>query len=467
MSTFTRQLKKPWVVMPVVAVLAASGWLAFKPGPSDDAAATQAEPQMVEATVGTMSRTVSADGTVAAAETEDLSFGASGTVTAVHVAAGDTVTEGQVLAEIDSVQLAADVASAEASLADAEAKLADDLDADASAAQIQADEASVTSAQDQLDAATEALEGAELVATFDGTVSAVNVTVGEKLADGGAGGTDLTGSESGSGSSSATLGSDSGAAGGFPGASSSTESESSSTEADISIVSAGRYVVELGFDDTDIATIEVGQVATISTSSSSSSPFPGGGFLAGGFPGAGGTADQGEDPSADGEAADDATGSVPDLTEADAGVEGLVTEVGSVADASSGVAEYPVTVAFTDDTGELNVGASVSVEIAYEEVEDAVQVPAFAVTTTDGTSTVTVQEGDATETRTVQTGLTSGSMVQITEGLSAGESVVIEVPEVGERGGADGAGGGGAPQGFTLPEGFTPPAGFTPPNGGG
>ena len=59
-------------------------------------------------------------------------------------------------------------------------------------------------------------------------------------------------------------------------------------------------------------------------------------------------------------------------------------EVGRIADASSGVASYPVTVAFEDTDGEFNVGATVSVEITYDEVEDVVQVPALAVTTEDG-----------------------------------------------------------------------------------
>jgi multidrug efflux pump subunit AcrA (membrane-fusion protein) len=471
LSSITRHLKKPWVVMPLIAVLAVAGWyVAAADSSSTDASSTQAEPQVIEATIGTMSRTVAADGTVAAAETEDLSFGASGTVTAVDVQAGDAVTAGQVLARIDSVQLKADVAKAEASLADAKAKRADDIDADASDAQLKADEASITSAQDQLDAANEALQGATLVAGFDGTVSTVNIVEGERLADGGTGGTEVTGSGSGSGSSAASLGADSGGGAPSPGEGTSTETETTSSGAHISIVSADRFIVELGFDDTDIANIEVGQVATISTSSSSSTGFPDGGDfplgdgfpLGGGFPG-------GALPGADlaDEDAGATGGSEPDLAASSSdGIQGLVTKVGTVADASSGVAEYPVTVTFVDDSGDYNVGATVSVDIVYEEVEDAVQVPSFAVTTTDGTSTVTVQDGDSTETRTVTTGLTSGDMVQITDGLREGESVVIEIPALGDlsddaEGGGAGAGGGG------LPEGFTPPADFIPPNGGG
>ena len=100
--------------------------------------------------------------------------------------------------------------------------------------------------------------------------------------------------------------------------------------------------------------------------------------------------------------------------------------------ASSGVAAYPVTVIFDDTSGQFNVGATVSVAIDYAEVADAVQVPSRAVTASDGTSTVTVRKDDGDdETRTVTTGLTADGMVQITDGLEAGEQVVIAAPNFG------------------------------------
>ena len=82
--------------------------------------------------------------------------------------------------------------------------------------------------------------------------------------------------------------------------------------------------------------------------------------------------------------------------------------MGAVADASSGVASYPVTVSFTDTTGDYHPGATATVTITYAQVENVVQVPAFAVTTTNGTSTVTVSADGKKETRTVTTGLTVG-----------------------------------------------------------
>ena len=104
---------------------------------------------------------------------------------------------------------------------------------------------------------------------------------------------------------------------------------------------------------------------------------------------------------------------------------GTVTEVGAVADASSGVATYPVTVTFADTSGHYNAGADATVEITYAQKPDVVQVPVFAVTTTNGTSTVMVSGNGHEETRTVTTGLTSGNMIEITSGLTAGEQVVV------------------------------------------
>jgi macrolide-specific efflux system membrane fusion protein len=62
----------------------------------------------------------------------------------------------------------------------------------------------------------------------------------------------------------------------------------------------------------------------------------------------------------------------------------------------------------------------------------------MAVTTVEGTSTVTVRSDDGDEERTVDTGLTSGSMVEITSGLEAGEQVVVTVPGARDGGGPDG-----------------------------
>jgi multidrug efflux pump subunit AcrA (membrane-fusion protein) len=144
-----------------------------------------------------------------------------------------------------------------------------------------------------------------------------------------------------------------------------------------------------------------------------------------------------------------------------------VMSVGAIADASSGVASFPVTVTFESTSDELTVGSTVDVEIVYERIDDAIQVPAQAVTNQEGASTVVVRTDDGDETRTVETGVTSGGMVQVTSRLEAGEEVVITLA-TGVPAGGDGDGGGGGPGGgggFSPPPGFTPGGGF--PGGGG
>lgn len=436
----------PFVVMPLSALIVVAGWFGFQQIRSGASESTggQASEQIVEASSGEMAETVSAEGTVAYDESEDFSFTAAGTVEGVAVKAGDKVEEGDVLATLSSPSLEADVADAESSVAEAEATLADHEDADASDAQLDADRASIDAAEANLDAAQEALDGAKLVASFDGVVAEVNVTEGEELGSGGTNGVTASGSGSGSGNTGPTLGDSS-----QPSFGGNDDTSSEDTDPHIKLVSGSHFTVEIGVDDADVEKLKDGQKATLTLSTSSGSsgfPFPGGGGFprggdfpgGGGFPGLGGDQDEDEDSS-------DTT-----ATDVDSAA-GKVTDVGTIADASSGVAEYPVEVSFSDDSGDYNAGATVNVEIAYSKVEDAVQVPALAVTSSNGRSTVTVVgDDDSRETRTVTTGLRAGTMVQITRGLEAGERVVIGLPSFlrGNNGGGDGGGrGGGQPPG--------------------
>ena len=138
-----QRLRRPWVIIPAVLVLATGiWWFGFRSSGTSASAASPTQ-QLVAVTKGPIGSTVSAEGTVAAAQTDDLSFTSAGTVTAVNVKAGDTVTAGQVLATIDSAQLAAARRAAQSTLAKAQAKLSDDEASGASADQIAADQTSV------------------------------------------------------------------------------------------------------------------------------------------------------------------------------------------------------------------------------------------------------------------------------------------------------------------------------------
>jgi multidrug efflux pump subunit AcrA (membrane-fusion protein) len=448
-----RRWQDPNVLGVLVLVLAVAAfaiwWFLVRSTGSSSAAATPTD-QVVAATSGDLSRTVSATGTVAAAQQASLSFGSAGTVTAVNVKAGDTVTTGEVLATIDPVQLQAAVSSAQSGVASAEAKLSDDRAAGASSTQISADDASLTSANDALTSAQSDLAGASLVATFDGTVASVNLSAGEQLGSGGNGATTATGSGSGSGQSSSSLGSGSG--NGFGG--NNNSSSSSTANGQIELVSSGHYTVSLGVGSSDIAQVAAGQSATLTVTNAVTNRgfggfarlFGGGGATNGGGNGNGGNGNGGNGNGGNGtQNGGGATGAT---------ATGTVTDVGRVATASSGVASYPVTITFDAPATQFFVGATVTGAIDVATVHNAVQVPSRAVTTdTNGRSTVQVATdgtaGGARQTRVVTTGLVTGGETQIVSGLRAGESVVIAAPTFpGFAGNRTGTGGTGFPGGF-------------------
>jgi multidrug efflux pump subunit AcrA (membrane-fusion protein) len=481
-------MRKPYVLVPAVVAVAVAVGLGMG-ALGDGTTAASPTSQLATATRGPMTQTVSAEGTVAAAQTGNLQFGSSGTVTAVDVQAGDEVQAGQVLASVDSPQLRANVAAAESSVARAAAQLANDQSSGASAPRLAVDEADVAATNDQLANAQTALNGASLVATFDGVVSQVNVTVGEQLASSGSGATSATGSASGSGNSSASNGSSGSGAGGgsgtntgrnggsgantggssssansSPSGSSSSNSSSPSSQPDVQVVSKNSYVVQLPVASADVNAMKVGQQATLTvTASSTSGAFPGGGRFGGGFfgggafSGAGGGNNGGQraNGGANGQrgSGQGSTGqrSGGQAVAGAASATGTVTDVAQVATASTGVAQYPVTVTFTAGSRQIFVGSTVTGAVDTNTRNDVLQVPVRAVTATNGASTVTVLHNGRDEPRTVKTGLTANGMVEITGGLKEGEQVVVRLPA-----GFRGQGSGSASSGQRLPTGAGP-----------
>ncbi len=107
-----------------------------------------------------------------------------------------------------------------------------------------------------------------------------------------------------------------------------------------------------------------------------------------------------------------------------ADIRGEVASISSTATIADGVAVYPVTiiVASHDD---LREGMSATAEIEVGHVSDVVVVPAEAVVTADGVSTVRVRTEEGVEVREVEVGLSDGSYTEITSGIEAGEEVVL------------------------------------------
>lgn len=256
-----------WLVAGVALLVMAAGggawlWLGNDPAQAQSITAT--------ATVGEVTRTVSASGTLEPANAEELGFDVSGTVEEVFVELGDTVKEGQRLARVDRTVLDAELEAAESTYTAAQ----DDLDdaSGGSSTALAAAQAQYATARDDLDAAREAVADAVLRAPFAGQVVSLDLAVGDVVGSGG-------GASSGGSTSS------------VPGAATTTSATTSGTvqvasvssftldatvgSSDVESIKEGLQaeVTATGVDGTLYGTVtEVGRVAE--TSSSGSAAFP-------------------------------------------------------------------------------------------------------------------------------------------------------------------------------------------------
>lgn len=408
---------RTWIIAGVV-VLAIAGasvyWFVLRDSP---AAAAQSQTQTVAASLTTLEKSVDGTGTLTPGVQEDVSFASGGTVTSVLVAAGDTVTAGQALATIDTLSLDADVLAERASLAKAQATLAnseDDADGtDVSDAQIASNTKQVELAQSQVTAAEEKLAGATLTAPVDGILTSVDLAVGDVVSGSGGSGSGTTGSG--------------GSAGGSGGASAGGATTATTSSAQFTIVGTTSWTVAITVDESDIASLTVGNQAELTVDSLSNTIF------------------------------------------------GTVTEIGLISTSTRGVAGYPVTVTVTGDPEGLNDGVSADVSIIYERRTDVLTVPTAAVRQVDGASVVDKVAADGTQVATTVTvGETSGSSVEITDGLAEGDEVLVTIvaQSTGRTGGSDQntqmgefPGGGMPPGGADFPGGVMP-GGQGGPNGG-
>jgi macrolide-specific efflux system membrane fusion protein len=389
---------RPWVRVVAVALLvgvAGTGvyWFGFREAPAQ-AATPESTTTSVAASLSTIQQSVSGSGTLTPTVQEDVSFAVSGTVTSVDVAAGDTVTEGQQLATVDTLQLNAALLQAKADLASAQASLSNAQDeadgSDSSDAQVAALSAQVDVARTAVDDAEADMAGATLTAPVSGLLTTVDVEVGDAV----------TGSGSSSGSSGSATSGSTGGMGGSTGSTGSSSTTSTST-AQFVIVGTDAWQTSVSVSESDVALLSVGNQAELTTSSSTDTIY------------------------------------------------GTVTEIGLLSSSSGGVASYPVTVAVTGNPEGLHDGESVDVSIIYERRTDVLTVPASAVTTEDGQSVVTQEGADGgTVTTAVTVGETSGNLVEITEGLAEGDEVLVTTFSPRASGSGDGSGSGDTQQGF-------------------
>lgn len=196
--------------------------------------------QTVSVTTGTITQEVGASGTIAPASQASLNFAVSGTVTAVDVKAGQTVTAGETLATLGTSALQADVDAAQAQLTAARDRLSSDESSSAGTSAIDSDDAAITSAESSLSSAQTNLADASLTSTIAGTVASVDLAVGQAVSGGGGGNNAAAGSGS---------------------------------TAQITVIGTNSYLVSTTVDDTQVGEIADGDQATIVPSGSTATVY--------------------------------------------------------------------------------------------------------------------------------------------------------------------------------------------------
>ncbi len=367
------------IVAVVVVVLAGAGGLTYwLTSGSSTPTGLVVTTTVVPVTTGTIQQTVASSGTIEPASQANLNFAVAGTVTAVNVKAGQTVTSGQVLATVNTTSLSEQVSAAEAQLASANARLAADQASAASTTQIDSDQAAVTSAESSLSNAQTALSDASLTSTMSGTVASVSLAVGEQVTGTGSGGGG-TGTGTGTGTGSGT------GASGSAGTGSST--------AQIVVIGTNSYVVNTTVDDTEIGQIADGDQADIVPTGSSTTVY------------------------------------------------GTVASISLIGSQSSNVTTFPVVIDVTGSPAGLYAGSTAAVNIIVKQLNNVTEVPTAAISySSSGQATVTQVVNGAHVVKPVTVGAAQSGETQITNGVAAGDKVVEQV--ITFRGTPGGTGGG-------------------------
>ncbi len=113
----------------------------------------------------------------------------------------------------------------------------------------------------------------------------------------------------------------------------------------------------------------------------------------------------------------------------DVQLEGSVTAISPVPAATGGVVLYDITISLTAPEGtDPRVGMSATADIIIEKRSNVLLVPTQAIKQDrQGNSIVIVQDGEQLQPRPVVTGLSVGLQTEIVEGLSEGETILIEM----------------------------------------
>jgi membrane fusion protein, macrolide-specific efflux system len=381
----TRTIRRhPWISGIVVVLVLVGAGLGTYFGVRDDTpAAAAATSNVITVNTGTIRQSVSASGTVAPANQENLNFSVSGQVTKVSVSAGQRVKKGQTLATVNSASLSAAVAQAEATVASDQARVDDDNSNGATDTQIAADKAALTAAKNELNTAKQQLDSATLTSPIDGIVASVNLTVGQSVS-GSSSNNGSNGNNGNNGNNNGNNGNNNGNDGNNNGNDNGNNGNNGSSDPQILVIGTSSWIANATVDANSVGLIKVGNQAQLTVTGVS-------------------------DP-----------------------VYGTIASIGLVSSSSSGTASYPVVINVTGTPSGMHDGADVSATLIYKQLSNVLVVPTLALhhDASGGTYVEQVKNGKTVHI-TVQPGLESGGQTQIVSGLSAGDRIVVPQPRLG------------------------------------
>lgn len=365
---------KPAFKLVVLLLAIGLGWFAYSK--IKGSAASKTDYQTATVSKGTIVVSVSASGSVSAAQAADVTTNASGVVSKVYVKNGDKVKTGQAIAYLDLDQIAkqkyvsavSSYQSAKNSFDSAQANLytkqssefaanqkfindavARDLTTDdptyiqenadwlAAEASYKIQEAAIKQAQNSLSSAALSLQQASptIYSPISGTVTGLSLQQGTVIAEG-------------------------------------------STGKVASVVTGANPTVSVNLTQIDAPSITVGDKATITLDAFSDKTFT-----------------------------------------------GKVISIDTVGETSSGVTSYPVVIKLDSPNDQIYANMSATANIITNSKSDILTVPSGAIQTdSNGGSYVRVMKNGQIQNVTVQTGISNDTDTEIVSGLSEGDTVV-------------------------------------------
>lgn len=449
-------MRRAFVIINVgLAVILAGALAAATLAVGDPTATTTATTPTVKASRGTLTATVSASGNLSARTSVGASFtGSGGTVTAILVKVGDTVTAGQALAKVDDTSAKLSLASAKASLQQAQAGLTTTTQKPTSQqkarsasqvrqAQVSLDNAKVSErqaratytrdetnqdllvkqAQEAYDAATDATRASLKNALNQAKATRASTLLRDSQSIQSAQG-QVSSAEAALSAQKASVAVDEQPAGSGSVAASKAQIAAAEVQVSQAQLTLDQTVLNAPIGGTVISISGVvGTSSSVAASSSSSSSSASTSFVTIA------TMDQLQVTTmvAEADAAKVQVGQKATVSFSALGssANGSVTAIDLTQTINNNVVEYGVTVLLDSAPAGVRLGQTSSVSITTSTRDNVLSVPSSAITKSGPISTVTVRKDGQDVVTTVVTGLVGDSGTEITSGLSEGDQVVI------------------------------------------